>query len=261
MNDDNEHGSGKDTFASLKAIGETYAKGSPQDQVIRGLIARTFAPYLQSTMRGLQLGYAEGVDTALFAPLLQHLDVVEGNRVFFDAGCVDALTNVKMHHDLFETFLPKAEKAYDAVFAVYVLEHVEDPVHLLQLARAALVEKGLLFIVVPNAYALSRQLALHIGILPSLTDLTPRDIEHGHRRVYDRSALINDIGSAGLYIVAQGGVMLKILADFQLDQLLRLGILGEAQIDGLYALGHEYPELCGSLFAVCSAEPQEEKSL
>lgn len=251
----------KDSFASLEAIGETYAKGSPQDQVIRGLIVRTFAPYLSTAMNGLQLGYAEGVDTALFAPLLQHLDVVEGNRAFFDAGCADALPDVSMHHNLFETFLPKVENAYDAVFVVYVLEHVEDPVQLLRLARASLKNKGLLFVVVPNAYALSRQLALHMGLLPSLTDLTPRDIEHGHRRVYDRNALAAHLKSAGLHLVAQGGVMLKILADFQLDQLLQQGILGDAQVDGLYSLGHEYPDLCGSLYAVCAAEPPEEKCL
>lgn len=257
MNDDSGHSAGKDTFASLEATGETYAKGSPQDQVIRGLIARTFAPYLRPTMCGLQLGYAEGVDTALFAPLLQHLDVVEGNPTFFEAGCADPLPHVTMHHDLFETFLPKVENTYDAVFAVYVLEHVEDPVQLLRLARTSLKEKGVLFAVVPNANALSRQLALHMGILPSLTDLTPRDLEHGHRRVYDCNTLAQHVESAGLHIIAQGGVMLKILADFQLDQLLQLGILGEAQVDGLYSLGHKYPELCGSLYAVCASEPQE----
>jgi hypothetical protein len=50
--------------------------------------------------------------------------------------------------------------------------------------------------------------------------------------------------------------MLKLLADFQLDQLYEAGILGDAQVDGLYKLGLEYPDLCGSLFAVCDTEPE-----
>ena len=54
--------------------------------------------------------------------------------------------------------------------------------------------------------------------------------------------------------------MLKILADFQLDQLITLGILGQAQIDGLYSLGHQYPELCGSLYAVCSSASKKEQA-
>ena len=257
---DEKNNIGKDTFASLEATGETYAKGSPQDRAIRELIVRTFAPYLAPTMQGLQLGYAEGVDTTMLAPLLHHLDVVEGSQVFYEVGCNTASDNVTMHHDLFESFLPKTTTRYDAVFAVYVLEHVEDPVSLLRLARAALSGKGLLFIVVPNAYALSRQLALQMGLLPSLTSLTQRDLEHGHRRVYDRQSLQRDIEAAGLHPAAQGGVMLKILADFQLDQLMEQGILGQAQIDGLYKLGHQYPELCGSLYAVCSNTPQKEQA-
>ncbi len=257
MNVDVNHTLDGDTYASLEATGATYTKGSPQDRAIRGLIARTVAPYLRPTMRGLQLGYAEGVDTSLFAPLVQRLDIVEGNRAFVEAGRADSLPNATFHHALFESFLPTVKEQYDAVFAVYVLEHVQEPITLLRLAREALAEAGLLFVVVPNARALSRQLALHIGMLPTLTSLTPHDREHGHRRVYDRVSLNRELDAAGLRIIAQGGVMLKILADFQMDQLLEQGILGDAQVDGLYSLGHEYPDLCGSLFAVCDAGPRE----
>ena len=45
--------------------------------------------------------------------------------------------------------------------------------------------------------------------------------------------------------------MLKILADYQLDTLIRQKILGPEQIEGLYKLGFDYPDLCGSLYAVC----------
>ena len=71
---------------TLEAIGATYTKAAPQDRVIRELIARTFDPYLSTTMRGLQLGFAEGVDTRLLAPKVARLDVVEGSRAFYDAG-------------------------------------------------------------------------------------------------------------------------------------------------------------------------------
>ena len=65
--------------------------------------------------------------------------------------------------------------------------------------------------------------------------------------------LNRDVENAGFRIDSQGGVMLKILADFQLDRLMELDILGERQIDGLYRLGLEYPDLCGSLFSICSS--------
>ena len=239
---------------TLEAIGATYTKAAPQDRVIRELIARTFDPYLSTTMRGLQLGFAEGVDTRLLAPKVARLDVVEGSRAFYDAGRRSGLSNTTFHYALFETFLPACpDAAYDAVFIVYVLEHVQDPVALLQLARRVLSPTGRIFIVVPNARALSRQLALRMGIITGLYALTEHDLRHGHRRVYDQSTLARDIESSRLHVIEQGGIMLKILADFQLNMLIEQSILGPAQIDGLYKLGFDYPDLCGSLYAICGA--------
>jgi hypothetical protein len=124
----------------------------------------------------------------------------------------------------------------------------------MRMARSVIKPDGLLMIVVPNARALSRQLALHMGLLKDLKELTPNDHNHGHRRVYDRVTLNHDIATAGFDVVAQGGIMLKILADFQMDRLIDNGMLQQQQIDGLYALGLEYPDLTGSLFAVCRAK-------
>jgi hypothetical protein len=62
-----------------------------------------------------------------------------------------------------------------------------------------------------------------------------------------------DIKEAGLTQVGQGGLLLKLLADFQMDKMVEAGILGEPQIDGLYKMGLEYPHFAGSLFSVCRA--------
>jgi hypothetical protein len=119
------------------------------------------------------------------------------------------------------------------------------------MAASVLNDGGLLMIVVPNARALSRQLALHMGLLKDLKELTANDLNHGHRRVYDRPALNRDIEAAGFENVSQGGIMFKILADFQMDELIGNGMLQREHIDGLYKLGLEYPEFSGSLFSIC----------
>lgn len=244
-----------DTPDQLDAVGATYTRGSRQDRAIRELIARTFAPYLTPSDRALQLGFSEGVDTELLAPLVGSLDVVEGSRLFHDDLAARALPKVRPILSMFEDFTPPAgEPPYDAVFAVYVLEHVADPAAVLAMARRVLRPGGKLFAVVPNARALSRQLAVHMGLLGHAYELTAHDHHHGHRRVYDRPAFNRDLEAAGFRTVAQGGVMLKILADFQLDRLMELGILGASQINGLYRLGLEHPDLCGSLFSVCEAD-------
>jgi hypothetical protein len=94
-------------------------------------------------------------------------------------------------------------------------------------------------------------MARHMGIIEDLFGLTKNDINHGHRRVYDRQKLSQDLARAGLVEVAQGGLMLKPLADFQMDAMYNAGIIGESQVEGMYKLGLEYPDLAGSIFSVC----------
>lgn len=237
----------------LDKVYHTYTVDhSAQTMTMRRLIFRTFSPFIRKG-RGLELGCSDGFMTEMIASRVATLDVVDGSEKFLTEARKRDLPNVQFHHSLFEEFQP-GEK-YDYVFASYILEHVLDPVAVLKMACRVLNPGGMVFIVVPNARALSRQLALHMGLLPDLKTLTPNDHNHGHRRVYDRVNLDRDIAAAGLGNVAQGGIMLKILADFQMDKLINEGTLKDAQLDALYKLGLEYPDLCGSLFSVCSPTP------
>ena len=243
-----------DERAFLDTVSGTYTRGATQDAIIRQLIVRTFAPFIDTQTRALQLGFAEGVDTGLLAPLVGSVDVVEGSSEFIEAARQSGLANLTVHDALFEQFaVPEGAAPYDAIFAVYVLEHVDDPDVVLSNMRRCLAPGGRLFVVVPNARALSRQLARHMGLLDDLTTLTEHDHAHGHRRVYDRVTLNRDIAASGFRSVTEGGILLKLLADFQLDQCYAQGILGEAQVEGLYRMGLEYPDFCGSLFSVCEA--------
>jgi 2-polyprenyl-3-methyl-5-hydroxy-6-metoxy-1,4-benzoquinol methylase len=235
--------------AFLEKVYHTYTVDhSAQTMAMRQLIVRTCSPYV-SGGRALELGCSDGFMTEMIAARVEHLDVVDGSRKFLAEASKRHLPNVTFVEALFEEFSSAAR--YDAVFASYILEHVADPVAVMRMARSVLKPEGLLFVVVPNARALSRQLAQHMGLLTSLTDLTENDHNHGHRRVYDRVDLNRDVASAGFETIGQGGIMLKILADFQMDRLLADGMLTEAHVDGLYRLGLEYPDLCGSLFSVC----------
>ena len=234
----------------LDKVYHTYTVDhSAQTMTMRKLIMRTFSPWLRKEGRGLELGCSDGFMTGMIAGQLGHLDVVDGSEKFLAEARKRNLPNVGFKFALFEEFT--ADEKYDCVFASYILEHVLDPVAVMKMARTVLKPDGLLFIVVPNARALSRQLGLHMSLLKGLKELTANDHNHGHRRVYDRVDLNRDIAAAGFENVSQGGIMLKILADFQMDQLIDNGMLKEPQLDGLYRLGLEYPDLCGSLFSVC----------
>lgn len=237
----------------LDKVYHTYTvDDSAQTRSMRQLIFRTFKPFIKHG-QGLELGCSDGFMTQMIASEVAHLDVVDGSKKFLAEASKRKLHNVRFIETLFEEYQP--DRAYDMVFASYILEHVLDPVEVMKMARRALKPDGLLMIVVPNARALSRQFALHMDLLKSLKALTENDHNHGHRRVYDRVDLNRDIRAAGFHSVAEGGIMFKILADFQMDKLIDKGFLTDAHLEGLYRLGLEYPDLCGSLFSICRPNP------
>jgi len=242
----------KEEMAFLESVTGTYITSkSPQDRLIKTLAMRTFAPYLGSGKSALEFGCLDGFMTGIISECVGSLTVVDGSKTFLDRAKKRVRGNVDFVHSLFEDFCP--DRRFDRVFAAFVLEHVNDAVGFLKSAASLLAGEGLVFIVVPNARALSRQLARHMGLLGDLYALTPNDINHGHRRVYDRVLLNRDIQAAGLLQVGQGGLLLKPFADFQMDKLLESELLGPAQTDGLYEMGLEYPDLAAALFSICRA--------
>jgi len=237
---------------SLDSISDNYIPIdlSAQDRIMRELCVKTFKPYIKKGY-ALELGCSDGYMTELLSRLVARMDVVDGSKKFISKAKLRNLSNVRFIHSLFEEY--KKESLYDYVFATYIMEHINDPQQVLKIISDLIKPEGLLFVVVPNARALSRQLALHMGLIDSLYDLTENDLRHGHRRVYDRIRLNQELTRAGFSIVSQGGILLKLLADFQMEKLIQTGILQEPQINGLYSIGFEYPDLCGSIFSICSA--------
>lgn len=238
-----------DELDFLEGVTSTYVTSeSSQDRAIKELAVRAFSPFLHVGQVALEMGCCDGFMTSLIAPRVASLDVVDGSPTWLERTRKRGLSNARYFLSLFEDYA--ADRRYDVVIATYVLEHVADPQKFLAKVRDLLKPGGLLLLVVPNARALSRQLARHMGLLPELTSLTANDINHGHRRVYDRVLLNRELESAGFQQVVQSGLMLKILADFQMDKLIDGDILSPTHIDGLYRLGLEYPDLCGSLLSV-----------
>lgn len=212
----------------------------------------TFSAYLNKQGRGLELGCSDGYMTELLAARVASLTVVEGSLRFLEEAREGSSDNVTFHHALFQDYQPS--ETFDYVFATFVLTHVEDMSSLMTMIDAALAPDGLLFVVVPNVRALSRQLARHMGFVENLKSLSKNDLNHGHRRAYDRASLNLELRRFGFREVATGGLMLKALADFQMDELFEKGMLDESHVEGLYSLGLEYPDLCSAIYSICQRD-------
>lgn len=176
--------------------------------------------------------------------------------------------DVEFHDSLIEEF--NTDERFDTVCLLNVLEHVFDPVGLIKKAASFLKDDGILIIHVPNAAALNRKIAVKMGTLSYLEELSPFDLKTtGHRRYYKMDTLMSDIKEAGLTVDHTGGVMLKMLSMAQMDWFLENGLwqeggfgwgrVGEEKekdwralfCKACYEVGKEYPEECNIIYAIC----------
>lgn len=227
----------------LEAVSRVYDPSNPAEE-FDYFTKRLHVQVMGSWLIGrhvLELGCATGELTSLLCPLALEYDVVEGSAHNIEVAR-QRVPHVRFHHSLWEEFDPSGK--YSDVLLVCSLEHVEDPVGVLERARGWLADDGRLHVVVPNADSLHRYVGVEMGILESRTALSESDLRIGHRRVYDVEALIADLHRAGLSVMHWEGIFLKVLSNRQM-----LG-WDWSLIEALHRVGRHFPGHCAELYAV-----------
>lgn len=187
-----------------------------QRESISSILETLNAATVHAGGRVLEMGYGTGCITTELLKAGMLVEVVEGSPVLADVAR-RRHPGLVVHTDLFETFDP--EEPYDAVLALHVLEHVDDPVGLAGHIRGWLRPGGVLTAVTPNRESLHRRLAVLMGIQPELDSLSERDRLVGHQRVYGIDTLRHDLGAAGFHVVGEFGYFLKMLPNTMLLDL------------------------------------------
>jgi 2-polyprenyl-3-methyl-5-hydroxy-6-metoxy-1,4-benzoquinol methylase len=218
------------------------------DAILRRYMMRTFEPFLVPG-KSLELGCFQGDFTEIIAERLPDLTVVEASDELIEHTRNRLQTKPKFVHSTFEAFRPA--EAYDSIFLVHTLEHLDEPVAVLSAINGWLSERGRLFLAVPNANAASRQIAVKMGLISHNAAVTESEATHGHRCTYTLDTLERHAKAAGLKIAQRGGVIFKPLANFQFDQALAAGTISEDYVEGCYQLGMVYPDLCASIYLIC----------
>ncbi|EHB49725.1 Methyltransferase type 12 [Mycolicibacterium rhodesiae JS60] len=220
------------------------------DGIVRAHLLRRLNPRFKTDGATLELGAYKGDMTQQLLDYFDHLDVIEASPVL--AAEVRARFGNRVHvtTGLFEDVTPV--KRYQHIFLVHTLEHLDDPVAVLARIATWLDYDGLLFVAVPNANALSRQIAVHMGLIAHNSAVTPGEFEHGHRRTYSLDTVLADVRAARLGVVDFGGVIVKPLANFQFDRALEEGIVSREYVEGCDSLAAVFPDLASTVFVVCS---------
>jgi len=217
--------------------------------VMHPYMIKSFEPYFVDG-NCLELGSFKGDFTKRLLPYFDYITCVEASSEAINEAQDKIGNDVRWVEGRFEDI--KLPTKYDNIIITHVLEHIENPVKLLKKIKDKwLSDKGKLFIVVPNANAPSRQIAVKMGLIPYNTSITPREVEHGHYITYTLDVLDSHAIQAGLNVTNRSGIFFKALANFQWDELLKTDIINKEYLDGCYALGQQYPDLCSSIMLVC----------
>ncbi|MEY2571716.1 MAG: hypothetical protein QOE63_2066 [Acidimicrobiaceae bacterium] len=198
---------------------------------------------LQGASRVLEMGYGTGLITGELLARGVPIEVLEGSPVLSEHAR-EAHPGLVVHTGMFEEF---DGTDFDAVLALHVLEHVDDPVALLDRIVRWIRPGGTLVAVTPNAQSLHRQLAVKMGLHEHLDDLSPRDHLVGHQRVFDLSSLRATLEAGGLECTDEFGYFVKPLANGQMLEW------SDALLEGFNALADIVPAwLCANIGVVAA---------
>lgn len=220
------------------------------DLTVRRALLKRWSKHFLREGSSLEMGSFDGSMTELILGELKSLDVIEGSTALASSVRERFDERVQVHNAWFEEFTPSTE--YDNIFLVHALEHVQNPTEVLRLAASWLSEAGKLFVAVPNANALSRQIAVRMGVVSSLQAVTEGEKLHGHLRTYNLDTLRREALDAGLEIFESGGVILKTLANSQFDRAVENEIVSADYIKACDELSIVWPDFSSSIFLVLS---------
>lgn len=221
------------------------------DTVIRRYLLQRLEPHFVRDGQVLELGCYKGDMTEQILAYFPRITAVEAASDLVEAVRERFPDRVEVICTTFET--ASLERRYENIFLVHTLEHLDDPISVLARIRQWLSVRGRLFVAVPNANALSRQIAVKMGLIAYNAAVTPAEAQHGHRCTYSMDVLLSQLSSARYHVHDYGGVLVKPLANFQFDRAIAAGIIDDAYLRGCNELAKVYPDLSASLFAVCSA--------
>src|ERR1035437_10108809 len=144
----------------LNTIGKTYSMFD-KDMKVNQFRSRTIVEHTKGP-DVLELGSADGLVTEELCKKFKNVVAVDASAELVEKAKV-RVPDAIFHVSLFEEFNP--EKQYDTIILGHVLEHVLDPIAILNILKKWLKPKGIIIITVPNADSVHRRIGVEMGLL------------------------------------------------------------------------------------------------
>ena len=146
----------------------------------------------------------------------------------------------------------ETNNSYDLVVASCLLHEVDDQRKFLKKLINLMTTDGYIYVDVPNAHSLHRQLAVETGHLESVYERsTTQDTMQQFNTVFDQKSLKNFVEDNGLEVVSSGGYFLKPFHHEKMQQLVDLNHLTAQELDAFYKIGKKFQNLASEIFVMC----------
>ncbi|HRZ18445.1 MAG TPA: class I SAM-dependent methyltransferase [Methanofastidiosum sp.] len=199
----------------------------------------------------MEIGLGDGIFTRLLANNFSKVIAVDAalGSIRFTQDRLKKYKNIEYVNSYIEDLKTNIKEKVDNIVMSHILEHVENPVKALKSVKECMHKNTILFISVPNALSLHRQVAVSMGLLKKEDQLIQSDLDLGHQRVYTQKSFHRDIKKAGFIIRQSGGILLKPFSNSQMEIFCTSDML-----KGFLSVGRRYPELCGEIYAIIKKE-------
>lgn len=177
--------------------------------------------------------------------------VVEPGALFAAKARRDAQGDARILvvEDFVENAAPALQgEDFDLVLASGLLHEVPDPAALLRSLHPLSGAGTLIHVNVPNARSLHRLLALEMGLIADLHEISARQRALQQTRTFDLDALRALCAACGYAEVESGTYFVKPFSHAQMARLQGDGLLDERMLQGLHGLVRHLPGLGSEMF-------------
>ncbi len=141
-----------------------------------------------------------------------------------------------------------AVESFDCILLSGLLHEVPDSSSLLAAVRSLCSANTQVHVNVPNARSLHRLLALEMGLISDLRQLSDNQRDLQQPRTFDGHGLSALCADNGFEVIERGSYFIKPYTHRQMAQLQDIGLLDERMLDGLYGLARHLPDMGSETF-------------
>lgn len=139
----------------------------------------------------------------------------------------------------------------DFIICSSLLHELENPDEMLSDIHKISVPETIIHINVPNANSFHRILAKSMHLINNTKEMSERNILLQQNQVFDMESLISMIHNNGFEVIESGSYFIKPFTHEQMWKMIKMEIINNIVLDGLYNMGQLLPDMGAEIFVDC----------